>query len=643
MKNLILALFVLASLNLVAQTNGISYQAVIVGPDNQELPGVDAEGNILPNATIAIRFTILDANNIAEYQEVQTTNTDQYGRINLLIGQMDPDGFAKISWDGTNKDLKVEIDFSGGSNFVDMAREKLTFLPYAYHRNITATGTLTVDDLTFLNGELQVDGPTNLNSTLNVNGGNATNLSGDLTVLGDTNLKTLVIDGDLDVSGVTVLRDSLNVINQASTNLSGVLNVDDLATFNNGISVVGESKFYDLFVENTSHLSNGVNIFGQTVLNVSSTDSTMMLTQNKIYPLVVKGQNQGIAIMVSGIPNNYSNSYRDIHVSNENIFISFLDQDSGISYGRIKGNSIVDLHNNPKYIYDVAKGTTKLVILGTKTLIKVLEATFGSAEIAFALSSSTACVGVGACITVPIPSLIASKIVKTIIKIGHVVIVIADGLLTIAQVADFIILAEGNIGVSYSSGAADYAEWLPKQKITDQFRQGDIVGVKNGEVTKNTWGAEKIMIVSSNPIVIGNMPLNNNEENNVMIAFMGQVPVKVLGEVSPGDYILPNILGDGFARAVHPDKMKIRDYKLIAGVAWSVIKEITDGASLVNVAVGINTNDLSNEVANQQEELSTLRKEILRLEIQMDQSNNTLAKLLPGYAAAIGMHFLING
>ena len=97
-KILSLALFVLLSTQLFSQTDGITYQAVIIGPDNQELPGVDAQGNILPEATVAIRFTILDENNAIEYQEVQTTNTDQYGRINLLIGDANPDGFKQISF-----------------------------------------------------------------------------------------------------------------------------------------------------------------------------------------------------------------------------------------------------------------------------------------------------------------------------------------------------------------------------------------------------------------------------------------------------------------------------------------------------------------------------------------------------------------
>jgi len=189
MKALLTIIFSLTvALSVYAQTDGINYQAVIIDPNPLELPGVNAQGNILPNATVTIRFTIINAQNEEEYQEIQTTTTDAYGMVNLVIGEGQPTGlgtgdFTKISWDGTSKSLGVDIDFGGsGTSFTDMSRQELTFVPHAFHRDITATGTLTVDDLTDLNGELTVQGPTNLNSSLDVANASPTNLTGTLTV-----------------------------------------------------------------------------------------------------------------------------------------------------------------------------------------------------------------------------------------------------------------------------------------------------------------------------------------------------------------------------------------------------------------------------------------------------------------------------
>lgn len=115
-----------------SQTKAISYQAVILNPQTQELPGQDIQSNILVNRTVSIRFTIEGQFGSVEYQEVHSTNTDRFGVINLLIGKGDPLGansFDDILWDGSSKKLKVEIDFSGGANFEPLGEQNLTFLP----------------------------------------------------------------------------------------------------------------------------------------------------------------------------------------------------------------------------------------------------------------------------------------------------------------------------------------------------------------------------------------------------------------------------------------------------------------------------------------------------------------------------------
>jgi hypothetical protein len=37
-----------------SQTKGISYQAVILNPNEQEIPGEDAQGNILANSAVIL-------------------------------------------------------------------------------------------------------------------------------------------------------------------------------------------------------------------------------------------------------------------------------------------------------------------------------------------------------------------------------------------------------------------------------------------------------------------------------------------------------------------------------------------------------------------------------------------------------------
>lgn len=633
MKKLLLAvIFIFAGLNFYAQTDGISYQAVIIDPNGIELPGVDSDGNILPNAKISIRFTILDATNSEEYQEVQTTQTDLYGRINLIIGNQNRENFALVQWDGTPKDLKVEIDFKGsGSNFVDMSREQLTFVPYSYHRNILARGTLIVDDTTDLNGELVVQGPTNLNSTLNVNDNNDTNLSGKLNVQGKTILKN-----NFEVDGLTVLNDSLNV--KAKSNFSGNMQVTADAVFEGKMDFKSEepANFNSMVIKDSMDVDGPSNFHRQVRIS-ANTNLAAKTAARKIpasqggalgsYALLIDSTEQGIAIVINGKRNT------------DNKFISFWDRDpiSGdpaTMWGRIEGISDTELESSDPYIQGRKSKNWDIFWAGYNLTKSGVDATFAVADLIAAYTSSTACLGVGACITAPIPSLGIVAAVGLILKVADAVIATVQVGLAIKERVQFHDNQFANIGITYASGAGDYAEWLPKENPTEIFIPGELVGIKNGSVTKNTWNAEKIMIVSTRPIVLGNMPQPNKERNSVKIAFMGQVPVKVLGKVTPGDYILPNELGSEFAKAVNPKDMKIGDYNKIAGVAWNIIEKITDGLNVVNVAVGVNSNDLIKVFTQQKEELESLKLIYTQLKAQVERSNDVLTELVPGYAEA---------
>ena len=599
---LAITIFLFVGLPIWSQTDGITYQAVIINPNPQEIPGVDKEGNILPETTIAIRFTILNATNSEEFTEVQISNTDKYGMINLLIGSVNHEAFTRISWDGTPKDLRVEIDFSGaGGDFLDLSQQKLTFAPYAFHRNITATGTLQVDDNTNLNGELVVAGPTNLNSSLDVNNNNNTNLTGILNVIGATSL-----NNTLNVLGKTDLMDSLNV-NQSPSHFDGNITVEDTATFNGPAMFNAPVNFVEITVNGPSHLN------GQVTVN-ADLDTIGDDSNYNAYPFLVQGGSQGIGIKVKGSRSGINN------------YISFWDNETGQMWGRIEGQNDQDVLADPEYIYETASQTISSVIAGVDFAIAGFEVAQAVVDLAASSSSSTACVGLGACVTAPIPAFIISAGTNLVLKIANAVsagtnlgLAISDGVAYQAFIYD-------NIGVTYQSGSGDYAEWLQKKDPSENFKAGDIVGVRNGFITKSTIGADKVMVVSTNPIVLGNMPQLNHEKNYEKIAFMGQVPVRVLGEVAAGDYILPSLLVDGFGIAAHPNNMKIADYKKIVGVVWSVKKG--ENFNFVNIAVGLNTNDMGKVIQQQEEKLNQLQE-------QINHTNSLLSNLVPGFKEAL--------
>ena len=148
--------------------------------------------------------------------------------------------------------------------------------------------------------------------------------------------------------------------------------------------------------------------------------------------------------------------------------------------------------------------------------------------------------------------------------------------------------AHDRVGVTYASGAGDYAEWLPKRNSKDAFEAGQVAGVFEGELSYQTDGAERLVVISSNPIVIGNVP-QGSTAGYAKAAFMGQVPVRVLGPVRTGDYLVASGLGDGNARAVSPRDLTPAIMENVIGTAWeggnSPFKNV------VNCSVGLNNGE----------------------------------------------------
>jgi hypothetical protein len=503
------------------------------------------------------------------------------------------------------------------------------------------SGELTVDLATDLNSSLNVDGVTNLNSSFNVTNNSSSVLTGSLLVNKDAIFnENVTLDnadlgsetpetGALVVAGGVGIGENLNVGGKGSIggdmNLKGILSLTNITQSDNigtgALTVaggVGIAK--NLNVGGATTFENKLDVNGQVIIHADLPNGKKEIIND--YPLIVKGGNQGIAVKV-----NHSRS-------SLNNFISFWDDNA--MWGRIEGQRTDELWKDPEYHSEFTFKNLEVALYVAELIISGFETTQGVVKLSAAGTSSTACVGLGACITAPIPSLIVESSTNLVLKIANG---ITKGLSLAQKVADlgaFTYFKNKHIGVTYSSGSADYAEWLPKEDPKARFAAGEVVGLKNGFVTKDLATADKIMAVSTNPIVLGNMPPQGQEDKFVKIAFMGQVPVKVAGNVQPGDYILPSEIGNGFGKAVHPDKMELKDYKSIVGVAWSDMKEIIPGFNMVNVAVGINSNDLTNVILKQEEKYNTLRAEFEELKAQGERSNAVLAQLIPGFAEATG-------
>lgn len=186
-----------------------------------------------------------------------------------------------------------------------------------------------------------------------------------------------------------------------------------------------------------------------------------------------------------------------------------------------------------------------------------------------------------------------------------------------------------SIGVAYESGNGDYAEWLERENTFERIGPGDVVGVRGGKISKEIEGAEQVMVVSHKPIVLGNMPDAAKRPHGNDVAFMGQVPVKVMGSVQTGDYIVATGTVKGYAIAVSPTNMKPEDHTKVVGRAWEASP--SQGPKMVNTVIGVHNGDWvkvvkrledrQNATDRKIKNIESKLKEVLGVEIEQEASS----------------------
>jgi hypothetical protein len=137
MKKIVVTLLLFISFIGYSQTNGITYQAVILNPSGDQLPGVNNTNAPLANKYICLKFSIIDQNSQFEYIETVQTTTDEFGMVNLIIGTGDQIGgyassFSTILWNANPKSLKVDLSTTGVcSDYTEISNQPFTAVPFA--------------------------------------------------------------------------------------------------------------------------------------------------------------------------------------------------------------------------------------------------------------------------------------------------------------------------------------------------------------------------------------------------------------------------------------------------------------------------------------------------------------------------------
>ncbi len=647
MKNLItlLSFILLINFQVFAQTDGLNYQAVIIDPDPEEIPGIDVTGNILPNKEINVRFTIYGNSGNTEYQEIHTTKTDEYGMINLVIGKGNSVAgkFTEIYWDGSTKNLKVEINLDG--TYSDLSDQELLFIPYAYHRDIIASGNLTVDGNSLLKGKL------NINQDLSV-GGNS-KISGELTVDDNT-----LLNSKLTVVGSTTLNKSLSVLDSSSTTLTGSLDVSGDASFKGDLNLDG-----DLKLKNTLSIEGSNDKFLATINNKDGGEGDGILIKLGRTHSAWNGSGfvsapmpttepykellQLLRDLIDGKKKPTEITPLDIVKASPDALIVAAAQDIT---NRITSeiNKVMPKVNIPKIEVPKIQSPevnlpglrVRVPDLGTFTVTNgfrlIGRQTIYPGETLFEggdVTPDIPQINIPGLPDVPDIRIIVENVNnslnnsneyvrfedkegrrmgtiqaenlsewrdRTFLNDVYMLDLIAsfvgvDPLQAIigANAAASNFLYEYNIlGVSYASGNGDYAEWLEREDHLEYLTAGDIVAVKGAKITKDLKDLEQVMVVSHKPIVLGNIPEEGKSHLGNNVAFMGQVPVKVIGPVSSGDYIVAHGEISGYGKAIHPKEMVAENFRLAVGRSWDT--NLNDGPKLINTVIGVHNGDWVN-------------------------------------------------
>jgi hypothetical protein len=189
----------------------------------------------------------------------------------------------------------------------------------------------------------------------------------------------------------------------------------------------------------------------------------------------------------------------------------------------------------------------------------------------------------------------------------------------------------GKGGVFLKSPGSDYAEYFPKQNPEDALEPGETVGLRAGRVSRQTRDAERVLVVTTSPIVLGNQPLSAREGDFARLALVGQVPVHVRRPVHAGDYLVASGDDDGNAVAVAPAALTLANVSGLVGRALEGSQSVHGGT--VQAEVGLPEEELlasllrtrDHQLELQAAELTALKSELEETRALLEKVRVTLA------------------
>jgi predicted acyltransferase (DUF342 family) len=624
---------------------------------------------------------ILRVNNVYDANAINATgsvevdgNMDLLG--NLFVGN--PTGYDTILWVNSvtgDARIKSDVDVAGDLLVVDSVRvggdiiiQGTTFANGGLKSSNIKTEVLNVTGSAILRGNLTIGNNTGvrnnavINGTLSMKDRTANNDIGttDLFVI-NNQTGSVTNSGEIEVPSISTTGNMTaakratingNMLTTNSMEIKSWLNVDGAVTAASGNGQ--ETTFEKRLVLNSGLQTHGnvdlggtLNVNGLKVTadaelrgnwNISKTGShttpIVSVTHNAANKYAAKftntlGQNTADGIkLVAGTTNP----------SNKTNFIEFLNAGDEVM-GRIEAEKRSELTKNADHANAIRENQNGIIMGGVDQGLAALSLLMAGFDLFTAASdfaeelSPGACWSYSACVQAPIPSLIGaatSNLIASAAGFYQAELAVADAAFSLdaaiqsknkydeARDADLVNIGP-ETGVTYASGAGDYAEWLPKKNPVERFLPGQIVGINKGKISLKTDNADQLFVISTLPIVLGNMPDESEQWKYEKCAFMGQVLARVKGKVNYGDYIVASGKSDGYSIPVQENKLTADMIQRVVGRAWE--SATTPDVNLINISVGIDRH-----IASKLSEIDTETKRMQRLVEGMRELASSLSK-----------------
>ena len=258
---------VISLISFAQSPQSFKYQAVVR----------DLSGNVLQYQNVTFQISIISGSitGTVDYIENHSSITNQFGVVTLNVGLGTPvtNLFSSINWGSSSHYIKVEVDPTGGSSYLDMGTTQLLSVPYAMYAEQSGNAGDTLWKLAGANIH-------------NINLGNVgvgiTNPSGKMVIQGDPSFSdTLPLFEIKNAAGQTVFvvyPDSVHIYvkdggaksNRGGFAVSGRNNAKSL--INNYFTVSPDSTriYLNEDVGNDGFAVKGINLNGiSDYLNVS--------------------------------------------------------------------------------------------------------------------------------------------------------------------------------------------------------------------------------------------------------------------------------------------------------------------------------------------------------------------------------------